>query len=275
MGFEYGYASTKTNALVMWEAQYGDFFNNAQVIVDQFIAAGQAKWNQESRLTLLLPHGYEGTGPEHSSGRIERFLELAAEGNMRIAIPSTAAQNFHLLRLQALMSEHRPLVVFTPKSGLRLQAATSSAAELAAGRFRPILDDGTVTDSGQIRRLLFASGKVGHELLARRDKQGLDDVAIVRVEMLYPFPEEEVAAVIGRYPKLREVAWVQEEPRNMGAYNFAAPILQHYLPSGLELSYHGRRAQASPSEGSMSAHLVEQERLLAEALPAAAKSGRG
>jgi 2-oxoglutarate dehydrogenase E1 component len=275
MGFEYGYGVTKPHALVIWEAQYGDFFNNAQVVIDQFIAAGQAKWDQESRLTLLLPHGYEGSGPEHSSARIERFLELTAEGNMRVAIPSTAAQYFHLLRLQALVEERRPLVVFTPKSGLRLQAATSSPEELAKGGFRPILEDSSLVDAGQVRRLLFASGKVSHELLARRDRDGLQDVAIVRLELLYPFPEEEVAAVIGRYPKLREVAWVQEEPRNMGAYGFAAPRLQRHLPSGSELVYHGRCQQASPSEGSMSAHLAEQERLLGDALAHAAKSGEG
>ena len=275
MAFEYGYGVTKPHALVIWEAQYGDFFNNAQVVIDQFIAAGQAKWDQESRLTLLLPHGYEGSGPEHSSARIERFLELTAEGNMRVAIPSTAAQYFHLLRFQALVAERRPLVVFTPKSGLRLQAATSSPEELAQGGFSPILEDSSELDPGQVRRLLFASGKVSHELLARRDREGLKDVAIVRLELLYPFPEEEVAAVIGRYPKVREVAWVQEEPRNMGAYGFAAPRLQRHLPSGSELAYYGRRQQASPSEGSMSAHLAEQERLLGEALAHAAKAGKG
>ena len=194
---------------------------------------------------------------------------------MRVAIPSTAAQYFHLLRLQALVEERRPLVVFTPKSGLRLQAATSSPEELAKGGFRPILEDSSLVDAGQVRRLLFASGKVSHELLARRDRDGLQDVAIVRLELLYPFPEEEVAAVIGRYPKVREVAWVQEEPRNMGAYGFAAPRLQRHLPSGSELVYHGRCQQASPSEGSMSAHLAEQERLLGDALAHAAKSGEG
>ena len=271
MGFEYGFGVTKPQALVIWEAQYGDFFNNAQVIIDQFIAAGQAKWDQESRLTLLLPHGYEGSGPEHSSARIERFLELAAEGNMRLANPTNAAQYFHLLRIQALAEERRPLVVFTPKSGLRLPAATASPDELADGGFRPVIDDGAAGDPGRVRRLLLASGKVTHELEARRDKEGRSDCAVVRLELLYPFPAAVLEAILARYPGLSEVVWVQEEPRNMGAYAYVASRLR--LPPGLRLKYVGRRAQASPSEGSMSAHLQEQERLLAAALgPAGAPS---
>ncbi|MHB1640048.1 MAG: multifunctional oxoglutarate decarboxylase/oxoglutarate dehydrogenase thiamine pyrophosphate-binding subunit/dihydrolipoyllysine-residue succinyltransferase subunit [Candidatus Dormibacteria bacterium] len=266
MGFEYGYGVTKPQALVLWEAQYGDFFNNAQVIIDQFVAAGQAKWGQESRLTLLLPHGYEGSGPEHSSARIERFLELCAAGNMRVAYPSTAAQYFHLLRLQALAEERRPLVVFTPKSGLRLQAAMSSPAELAEGSFQAVVGDPARPDPKRIRRLLLASGKVGHELIARRDKEGNDQVAILRLELLYPFAAAAIAAALVGYPELEQVVWVQEEPRNMGAYTYLLPRLQALLPQGLELGYVGRRAQASPSEGSMSAHLSEQERLVGEAL---------
>ncbi|MHB1893750.1 MAG: multifunctional oxoglutarate decarboxylase/oxoglutarate dehydrogenase thiamine pyrophosphate-binding subunit/dihydrolipoyllysine-residue succinyltransferase subunit [Candidatus Dormibacteria bacterium] len=271
MGFEYGFGVTKPQALVIWEAQYGDFFNNAQVIIDQFIAAGQAKWNQESRLTLLLPHGYEGSGPEHSSARIERFLELAAEGNVRLANPTSAAQYFHLLRLQALAEERRPLVVFTPKSGLRLPAATSSPDELAAGSFKPVIDDGLGADPSRVRRLLLASGKVTHELAARRAKEGRFDCAIVRLELLYPFPGAMLEAVLKGYPEVAEVVWVQEEPRNMGAYSYVASHLR--LPDGLRLAYVGRRAQASPSEGSMSAHLQEQERLLAAALGTASADG--
>jgi len=266
MGFEYGFGVTKPEALVLWEAQYGDFFNNAQVVIDQFVAAGQAKWDQESRLTLLLPHGYEGSGPEHSSARIERFLELSAEGNIRVAYPSTAAQYFHLLRLQALASERRPLIVFTPKSGLRLQAATASADELATGAFAPVLMDPTGPEPGATKRLLLATGKVAHELMARRDKEAVQDVAVVRLELLYPFATSAIARVLAQYPSLSSLAWVQEEPRNMGAFTYVAPRLQALLPPGLKLEYVGRRAQASPSEGSMSAHLVEQERLVREAV---------
>ena len=273
MGFEYGYGVTKPQALVLWEAQYGDFFNNAQVIIDQFVAAGQAKWDQESRLTLLLPHGYEGSGPEHSSARVERFLELCAEGNMRVAYPSTAAQYFHLLRLQALAEERRPLVVLTPKSGLRLQATMSSPAELAGGGFQAVLDDPAAPDPGRVRRLLISSGKVAHELIARRDKEHLEQVAVVRLELLYPFATAAIEETLSRYDQAEEALWVQEEPRNMGAYNYLVPRLQPILPSGMSLTYVGRRAQASPSEGSMSAHLAEQERLISEAVLGAAPAG--
>ncbi len=266
MGFEYGYGVTKPDALVIWEAQYGDFFNNAQVIIDQFVAAGQAKWDQESRLTLLLPHGYEGSGPEHSSARVERFLELCAEGNMRVANPSTAAQYFHLLRLQALADERRPLVVLTPKSGLRLPAAMSSPAELAEGSFQAVLDDPRRPGPESVRRLLLASGKVAHELIARRDKEQRAEVAVVRLELLYPFAAAAVAEILARYAGVEQVFWVQEEPRNMGAYSYLVPRLQPLLRPGLALHYVGRRAQASPSEGSMSAHQQEQERLIREAV---------
>jgi 2-oxoglutarate decarboxylase len=273
MGFEYGYGVTKPQALVLWEAQYGDFFNNAQVIIDQFVAAGQAKWDQESRLTLLLPHGYEGSGPEHSSARVERFLELCAEGNMRVAYPSTAAQYFHLLRLQALAEERRPLVVLTPKSGLRLPAVMSSSAELAEGGFQVALDDPATPGPKRVRRLLIASGKVAHELIARRDKERQEQVAVVRLELLYPFAAAEIKEVLSRYDQAEQAIWVQEEPRNMGAYNYLLPRLQPILPSGLALTYVGRRAQASPSEGSMSAHLAEQERLIKEAVLGPAPTG--
>ncbi|MGA9776529.1 MAG: multifunctional oxoglutarate decarboxylase/oxoglutarate dehydrogenase thiamine pyrophosphate-binding subunit/dihydrolipoyllysine-residue succinyltransferase subunit [Candidatus Dormiibacterota bacterium] len=266
MAFEYGFAVTKPQSLVIWEAQYGDFFNNAQVVVDQFIAAGQAKWDQECRLTLLLPHGYEGSGPEHSSARVERFLELAAEGNMRLASPSTASQYFHLLRLQALTEERRPLVVFTPKSGLRLPSYSSPAEEMAAGGFQPVL---AVRPGGKgVRRVLIASGKVAHELEARMQKEALSDVAVIRLELLYPFPEEAMALALECCPDLQSVTFVQEEPRNMGAFAYVAPRLQPLLPKGIELGFVGRRAQASPSEGSLSAHLQEQERILRTALPA-------
>ncbi|MGA8427414.1 MAG: multifunctional oxoglutarate decarboxylase/oxoglutarate dehydrogenase thiamine pyrophosphate-binding subunit/dihydrolipoyllysine-residue succinyltransferase subunit, partial [Candidatus Dormiibacterota bacterium] len=212
LGFEYGYGITDRNALVLWEAQYGDFFNNAQVVVDQFVVAGQAKWNQESRLTLLLPHGYEGSGPEHSSARIERFLELSAEGNIRVAYPSTAAQYFHILRLQALAGERRPLVLFTPKSGLRLASVSSPPEELAHGQFQPVLDDASA-DHAQVRRLLISTGKISHELAARRQQLSATGVAVARLELLYPFPETQLRRLLNSYPALQEVLWVQEEPR--------------------------------------------------------------
>ncbi|HEY6538493.1 MAG TPA: multifunctional oxoglutarate decarboxylase/oxoglutarate dehydrogenase thiamine pyrophosphate-binding subunit/dihydrolipoyllysine-residue succinyltransferase subunit, partial [Candidatus Dormibacteraeota bacterium] len=264
LAFEYGYGVTERRALVLWEAQYGDFFNNAQVVVDQFIAAGQAKWNQESRLTLLLPHGYEGSGPEHSSARIERFLELAAEGNLRIAYPSTAAQYFHLLRVQALSQELRPLVLFTPKSGLRLAVVSSSPEELAQGHFEAVLDD-PKADHARVRRLLLSSGKIAHELAARRDQLGAETVATPRLELLYPFPGRELAELFQGYPLLEEVTWVQEEPRNMGAFGFIEPRLRELLPASVRTGYAGRPEHAAPAEGSMRSHLVEQEHLLDQA----------
>jgi 2-oxoglutarate decarboxylase len=275
LAFEYGYGVTDQNALVLWEAQYGDFFNNAQVVVDQFVVAGQAKWNQESRLTLLLPHGYEGSGPEHSSARIERFLELSAEGNIRVAYPSTAAQYFHILRLQALAQERRPLVLFTPKSGLRLASVSSSPEELAQGQFQPVLDD-PVADHGQVRRLLISTGKISHELAARRQQLGATGVAIARLELLYPFPEAQLRRLLAGYPALDEVIWVQEEPRNMGAFSYVAQHLPEMLPAGIGLGYAGRSQRAAPAEGSMSSHLVDQERVLELAfagLPGSAPPG--
>ncbi|MGH7642606.1 MAG: multifunctional oxoglutarate decarboxylase/oxoglutarate dehydrogenase thiamine pyrophosphate-binding subunit/dihydrolipoyllysine-residue succinyltransferase subunit [Candidatus Dormibacteria bacterium] len=261
LGFEYGYGVTQRGALVLWEAQYGDFFNNAQVVVDQFVAAGQAKWNQESRLTLLLPHGYEGSGPEHSSARIERFLELAAEGNLRVVYPTTAAQYFHILRLQALAEELRPLILFTPKSGLRLAAVSSPASTLAEGRFQAVLDD-PQTDRSRVRRLLLSTGKVSLELGARRLQLAAGTVATPRLELLYPFPAPQLLQLFKSYPNLEEVIWVQEEPRNMGAFGFVLPRLRELLPPAVKLDYAGRREHAAPSEGSMRAHLLEQERLL-------------
>jgi multifunctional 2-oxoglutarate metabolism enzyme len=261
LAFEYGYGVTDQNALVLWEAQYGDFFNNAQVVVDQFVVAGQAKWNQESRLTLLLPHGYEGSGPEHSSARIERFLELSAEGNIRVAYPSTAAQYFHILRLQALAQERRPLVLFTPKSGLRLASVSSSPEELGQGQFQPVLDD-PAADHAQVRRLLISTGKISHELAARRQQLGAIGVAIARLELLYPFPEAQLGRLLASYPTLEEVIWVQEEPRNMGAFSFVAQHLPEMLPPGIVLGYAGRGPRAAPAEGSMRSHLVDQERVL-------------
>ncbi len=269
LGFEYGYAVTAPNALVIWEAQYGDFYNNAQVIVDQFVVAGQAKWGQDSRLMLLLPHGYEGGGPEHSSGRIERFLQLAAEGNIRVAVPSTAAQYFHLLRMQALTTRRRPLICFSPKSGLRLAAAQSQVGDCSEGRFRPVLDDDLPAERRpEVRRLILSTGKIHYELQERAGPHhdGGLPVALARLELLYPFPAEALRTLLAAYPKVEEVAWVQEEPRNMGAQAFVAERLGELLPAGVRLLYVGRPESASPAEGSSSAHRSEQARILAQAL---------
>jgi 2-oxoglutarate dehydrogenase E1 component len=266
LGFEYGYATAASDTLVIWEAQFGDFINGAQVIVDQFIAAGLSKWGVTSRLTLLLPHGYEGQGPEHSSARMERFLQLAAEGNVRLANCTTPGQYFHLLRKQARRNRQRPLVIFTPKSLLRLPAATSRLDDLATGRFQSVLDDPAVGDPGSVTRLVLCSGKVYYDLVAGAAKLAGPRPALIRVEKLYSFPDQEIADVIGRYPSARDVLWCQEEPRNMGAWTFMAPRLEPLLPNGGRLGYVGRPERASPAEGYPQAHAKEQDRIVAEAL---------
>jgi 2-oxoglutarate dehydrogenase complex dehydrogenase (E1) component-like enzyme len=262
LGFEYGYSVARPEALVLWEAQFGDFVNGAQIILDQFVAAAQEKWGQRSRLTLLLPHGSEGQGPEHSSGRPERFLQLAARNNLRVAIPTTAAQYFHLLRSQAYLAPAVPLVVMTPKSLLRAKPAESRAAELAGGSFQRTLPD--PESMGGVRRLVLCSGKVSYDLLEHRRAHGLADTAVVRVEQLYPFPGDEIAALAASMPALAEVRWVQEEPRNMGGWSFAAPLLGEVL-RGLPLAYVGRPANPSPATGSARIHEAEQARLVADA----------
>ena len=266
LGFEYGYAAAAPDTLVLWEAQFGDFFNAAEVIIDQFLIAGLAKWGQTSRLTLLLPHGYEGQGPEHSSARIERFLALGADGNMRIANCSTPAQYFHLLRRQARHTEIRPLVVFTPKSLLRLHDAASRLDELTNGAFRPVLDDVAVTNRrDDVRRLVLCSGKVYYDLILSPARAAATHVAIARVELLYPFPATELAELVGRYANLAEIVWVQEEPRNMGPQKFMLPPLREIVPATITLSDIGRPAHSSPAEGYPAAHQVEQARIVGAA----------
>jgi 2-oxoglutarate dehydrogenase E1 component len=265
LGFEYGYSVSAPDALVLWEAQFGDFVNNAQGIIDQFIVAGLSKWGQTSRLTLLLPHGYEGNGPEHSSARLERFLQLAAQENIRIVNSTTAAQYFHLVRRQALDPAARPLVVMTPKGLLRLKQAASTLAELAEGSFRPVLDDAG-PHKEQVRRLVLCSGKVYYDLAGHELRATAKHVAIARIEQLYPFPVEEKAALIASYPKLAEVVWVQEEPQNMGPWRAIRHRLEENLPAGVHLRYVGRPWRASPSEGYPTAHLREQDRIVREAL---------
>ncbi len=317
MGFEYGFSVAAPDALVLWEGQFGDFANGAQVIIDQFISAGQAKWGQEARLALLLPHGSEGQGPEHSSARIERFLQLAAEGNLRIANCSTPAQYFHLLRRQALAAERRPLVVFTPKSLLRHPKATSPVAELTSGRFHPVLDDATADERREaVTRVVLSSGKFYYDLLAAADSPeanggkaaakgekagakgekagakgekagakgekagakgekagakgeqgaenggGAGNVALVRVEQLYPFPRPELEETLAGYPALEEVVWAQEEPQNMGAWPSMEPRIRRLLADAVRLAYVGRPERAAPAEGYANAQAAEQERIV-------------
>jgi 2-oxoglutarate dehydrogenase E1 component len=267
MGFEYGYSVAAPETLVLWEAQFGDFANGAQVVIDQFVAAGRAKWGQESRLTLLLPHGYEGQGPEHSSARVERLLQLAGEDNMRVVAPTTPANYFHLLRSQALSRERRPLVVITPKSLLRHPRAVSRLADLAEGAFQPVLDDDAARErAGQITRLLLCTGKIYYDLITSEKREAASQTAIVRVEQLYPFPEAELAEVLERYPELEEVVWVQEEPENMGAWRALQPRLAALVRDRARLSYIGRPERASPAEGFANAHEREQRRIVEAAL---------
>ena len=265
LGFEYGYSQESPETLVIWEAQFGDFVNAAQVIVDQFIVSGLAKWGQTSRLTLLLPHGYEGSGPEHSSARLERFLSLAAEGNLRVANPTTPAQYFHLLRRQAMVVKQRPLIVMTPKSLLRLPQATSRLDDLSAGQFHAVLAE-PGRDDAKVTRLILCTGKIYYDLVGHPDRAGNDRVAIGRVELLYPFPENELLALIARYPNLTEVVWVQEEPRNMGARAHMGPRLLQIMSPQLQYGYIGRPERASPGEGYPAAHALEQSRIVRTAL---------
>jgi 2-oxoglutarate decarboxylase len=270
LGFEYGYAVTAPEALVLWEAQYGDFVNGAEIIIDQFLVSGLAKWRQTSRLTLLLPHGYEGSGPEHSSARLERFLALGAEGNIRVVYPTTPAQYFHLLRRQARHADARPLVVMTPKSLLRLPAAASRPSELASGAFRSVIDDPRLADNAKaaarVRRLLLCSGKVYYDLVGSEAFEETKDLAVVRVERLYPFPAEELQTIIDRYPKIESFAWFQEEPRNMGARKFVLPRIRHLVPYQIPLGDISRPERSRPAEGYPTAHATEQARIVREAL---------
>jgi 2-oxoglutarate dehydrogenase E1 component len=271
VGFEYGYSAAAPEALVLWEAQFGDFVNGAQIIIDQFMSAGLSKWKETSRLTLLLPHGYEGNGPEHSSARLERFLQLAAQENIRIANCTTSAQYFHLMRRQALDATARPLVVMTPKGLLRLKQAGSSLDDLAHGAFKPVIDDAEA-DREQVTRLVLCSGKVYYDIVGHEDHATSSRVAVARIEQLYPFPVEQAATVLRGYPNLREVVWAQEEPQNMGAWRAIRHRLEEAKPDGVPLLYVGRPWRASPSEGYPTAHLREQDRIVRAALAPSALS---
>jgi 2-oxoglutarate dehydrogenase E1 component len=265
MGFEYGYSTTDPDTLCIWEAQFGDFANGAQVVIDQFIAAGEAKWSRLSGLTLLLPHGYEGQGPEHSSARLERFLQLCAMENMLVCTPTTPAQCFHMLRRQLCMTTRKPLVVMSPKSLLRHKLAVSSLDEMANGEFQHIIGDGKA-DPAKVKRVVVCSGKVYYDLLDDAQKRNQDDVAIIRVEQLYPFPRVLLAAELAKYPNATDVVWTQEEPQNQGAWYQIKHHLQAVLPKGRELHYAGRTRSASPAAGHMAEHIEELKQLLADAL---------
>ncbi len=272
LAFEYGYATTTPNALVIWEAQFGDFMNGAQVVIDQFISSGELKWGRLCGLTMLLPHGYEGQGPEHSSARLERFMQLCAEHNMQVCVPSTPAQVFHMLRRQVIRHMRRPLVVMSPKSLLRHKEAISSLEELANGHFQNVIDEvDPAIDKSKVTRLVLCSGKVYYDLLDARREHGKDTVALVRLEQLYPFPYEELKAVIAQYPKLKKVVWCQEEPRNQGAWYTSRHrmlrVVHSFRPEkNLLLGYVGRDPSASPAAGYMALHIAQQERFINEAL---------
>src|SRR6266568_1124978 len=267
LGFEYGYSSDASEALVCWEAQFGDFTNGAQIIVDQFIVSGLAKWGQSSRLTLLLPHGYEGGGPEHSSARLERFLQLAAEGNIRVFYPSTPANYFHALRRQALHSRPRPLVIMTPKSLLRLRASWSKLEDLSVHSFRRLIDDPLMEQHrDEVRRIILCTGKVYYDLIASPLRAEAKDLAIIRMELLEPFRTDDVLAAIAKYPHVQQLTWVQEEPMNMGAYWHVKRRLEPKLPKHLTLNYVGRPERASPSEGYAIAHQAQEAKIVQTAL---------
>src|SRR4051794_32197861 len=267
LGFEYGYSAANPSALVLWEAQFGDFANAGQVIIDSFIVSGESKWGQQTRLTLLLPHGYEGSGPEHSSARIERFLALGAEGNIRIANPTTAAQYFHLLRRQALIRKPRPLIVFTPKGLLRLDRASSRLEDLTGGEFQLVIDDPKAEGRREkVERLVLCTGKIYYDIDAHERRETAETVAVARVELLYPFAKEQIKAVIDSYPNLKEVVWAQEEPRNMGAWKVMSRRMYSLVGEGKRLGYVGRPERASPGEGYSVAHAREQERIVLAAL---------
>ena len=266
LGFEYGYATAEPNELVMWEAQFGDFANGAQVVIDQFIASGEVKWGRICGLVLMLPHGYEGQGPEHSSARIERYLQLCADYNMQVCVPSTPAQMFHLLRRQMVRPYRKPLVIISPKSLLRHKESVSSLEELAEGEFQVVIPDAEIVNPSKIKRVVFCSGKIYYELTAARRERGIEDVAIVRLEQLYPFPHDAFKEEIERYREAKEIVWCQEEPGNQGAWH----RIQHYLhrQQRLEqrLSYALRASSASPATGYSALHAQRQKAVIDAAL---------
>lgn len=266
LAFEYGYATAEPNALLIWEGQFGDFANGAQVVIDQFLSSGEQKWGRLCGLTLLLPHGYEGQGPEHSSARLERFLQLCADHNMQVCIPTTPAQVFNMLRRQMVRPMRRPLIVMSPKSLLRHPLATSTLEELAAGKFYNVIGEVDELKPADVKRVVFCSGKVYYDLLEERRKREQKDVAIVRVEQLYPFPQDEMAAVLSQYPHVKDFVWCQEEPQNQGAWYCSQHHFWAAIPKGANLRYAGRDASSSPAVGYLSVHNKQQQALVNDAL---------
>jgi 2-oxoglutarate dehydrogenase E1 component len=265
LGFEYGYSIEAEKSLVLWEAQFGDFVNGAEIIIDNFLVAAEDKWGQLANVVMLLPHGYEGQGPEHSSGRIERFLSLCARNNLRVAQPTTAAQYFHLLRSQAHRDHKTPLIIFTPKSMLRAVPTRSAVSSFTTGSFQRMLDDERA-NADAVTRVVIATGKVAHEALARRDEIAAAHVAVVRAEQLYPWPAAELATLLAKYRKVTEVVWLQEEPENMGAWPFVRQQLHRDVATTIAVSHVARAESASPATGSGLVHAAEQADLLARAI---------
>jgi 2-oxoglutarate dehydrogenase E1 component len=262
LAFEYGFSTVATDALTLWEAQFGDFVNVAQPIIDQFIVADRAKWGQDSSVVMLLPHGYEGQGPEHSSARLERFLQMCAEGNMTVAYCSTPAQYFHLLRRQALRTQRRPLICMQPKSLLRLPQAASKLDDLVHGRFQSVIDDPIASQHrDDVRRIVFCTGKLYYDMALAPSRN--PHVALVRVEELYPWPHEEIQRVMDTYPAVEQVVWAQEEPKNQGAWTYVQPRLRASAGAAVGVRYVGRPERASPAEGFADAHQAEQARIVA------------
>jgi 2-oxoglutarate dehydrogenase E1 component len=274
LGFEYGYATTEPNTLVIWEGQFGDFANGAQVVIDQFISSGDAKWGRLCGMTMFLPHGYEGQGPEHSSARLERFLQLCAEHNLQVCVPSTPAQMFHMLRRQMLRPYRKPLIVMTPKSLLRHKMAVSPLENLSAGQFQLIIRDRELNQPKKIRRVVFCSGKVYYDLLESRQVHGITDVALVRIEQLYPFPIDQYAAVLQDYEHVNEIVWCQEEPQNQGAWYQIRHRLQRPLRNDQQLYYAGRPSAAAPASGIFKIHLQQQQALVEAALDIESKASK-
>jgi 2-oxoglutarate dehydrogenase E1 component len=273
VGFEYGYSTSDPTRLVIWEAQFGDFVNGAQVIIDQFISAGEVKWGRICGLVMLLPHGFEGQGPEHSSARPERFLQLCAQHNMQVCVPTTPAQVFHMLRRQLLRKYRKPLIVMSPKSLLRHKEAVSSLEDLAKGGFQNVIGEVDKLAAKSVRRVLACSGKVYYELLAHRREMKVDDIAIIRIEQQYPFPHADFRAEVAKYPNATEVVWVQEEPQNQGAWYRLRAYLRADIQDKQVLAYAGRAISASTAVGYSSKHNAEQKQLLEDAFAVQLASG--
>ncbi len=268
LGFEFGYSTIMRNGLTLWEAQFGDFANGAQIMIDQFIASSETKWGQTSNLVMLLPHGYEGQGPEHSSARPERFLQLCAENNIIVANFTTPANYFHALRRQVLREFKKPMVVMTPKSMLRAPQAVSKVADFTSGKYEEIIDDATIASPEKVTRVLLCTGKVYYDLLAKRSKLGAEDFAIIRVEQIYPLHVQRLQALLQKYAQAKDVVWVQEEPKNMGYWFFVAPQIVEILSIHQRLRYAGRIEAASPATGYAAKHAIEQEALITTAFGA-------